>query len=383
MKVTHVLVSGSQSWGGPPQAANLLSRGLRKAGVDSRILALAPSPEETVRFSLGVQVEVFRGAPPAKVGIPCSTTYFRALARSMADSDIIHIHEIWHLPNLLAAICAMVTERPYIVSPHGALDAWSLSQRKDLKRLAWTIYQKPIFDLAAGVHVLTKSEEMDVLSRGIVTRLRVIPSGVDLHPPNECNSDGNSDLKTPDLPARYILSLGRLDRKKGLDVLLDAAAISFRKIDDVALVVAGPDPHHLWTGLQRRAEALGMLERVRYLGYVTDSVKHHLLSRALLFILPSLSEGLSLSVLEALACGTPVVISPGCHVPEVQAVGAGRVVPPTPSAVAASLTDLLTGPGKDERESMGRRARTLAESKFSLEATAAAMLSFYGEVLRT
>src|SRR5205823_6479525 len=126
----------------------------------------------------------------------------------------------------------------------------------------------------------------------------------------------------------YILFVGRLAPEKGLSVLLEAFSLVHQDMKDVRLLMAGPDEFGLWGALQLQARELGISQSVSYLGTVSEPDKYRLFASARAFVLSSASEGLSVSLLEALACGTPAIISTGCNLPEVETEGAGRVVKP-------------------------------------------------------
>ncbi|MEO0650549.1 MAG: glycosyltransferase, partial [Planctomycetota bacterium] len=155
---------------------------------------------------------------------------------------------------------------------------------------------------------------------------------------------------------RKLLFLGRLSTKKGLDRLLPALP---RLPEDVRLVVAGPD-EGARAGLERTTAALGLEGRVQFVGPVTGLARAALLERAELLLLPSRSENFGNVVLEALAAGTPAVVTPEVGAAEVlRHTGAGRVVAGTPEALAEDLNRVL-GDSSLLRD-LRRRARGAAE----------------------
>src|SRR5947208_7835610 len=110
---------------------------------------------------------------------------------------------------------------------------------------------------------------------------------------------------------------------------------------DVRLLMAGPDEFGLWKTLELQARELGISQSVSYLGTVSEPDKYRLFASARAFVLSSASEGLSVSLLEALACGTPAIISTGCNLPEVETEGAGRVVKPSATLFAEAIREML------------------------------------------
>ena len=175
----------------------------------------------------------------------------------------------------------------------------------------------------------------------------VIPNGVNLE---EFEPPPDPAIFRRQLPALgdrpYILFLSRLHYKKGLDFLADAFRIVAATRADVQLVVAGPDDG-AQTEFERRIAGAGLSDRVHVPGPIYGPEKLSAVAGAACFVLPSRQEGFSVAILEALACGTPAVVSEECHFPEVAEVEAGEVVPLDAVAVAAALNRVLADPGCD------------------------------------
>jgi glycosyltransferase involved in cell wall biosynthesis len=191
----------------------------------------------------------------------------------------------------------------------------------------------------------------------------VIPNGVNLA---EFDPPPDAALFRRRLPALsgrpYILFLGRLHYKKGLDHLAEAFRIVAGQLPDVHLVVAGPDDGAR-DDLEARVAAAGLVNRVHIPGPIYGPAKLSCVAGAACFCLPSRQEGFSVAILEALACGTPVVVSTECHFPEVAEVGAGEIVPLDTDALAAALNRVLADPARRAR--MGKAGRELVAAQFT------------------
>jgi glycosyltransferase involved in cell wall biosynthesis len=172
----------------------------------------------------------------------------------------------------------------------------------------------------------------------------------------------------------YVLFLGRLHYKKGLDYLADAFRIVAERDPVVHLVVAGPDDGAR-SDFVRRVAAAGLADRVHVPGAVYGPEKLSAVAGAACFCLPSRQEGFSVAILEALACGTPAIVSDACHFPEVAEVGAGEVVPLDATAIAAALGRVLADAGRRER--MGEAGRGLVAARFTWPAIAARTIETY------
>src|SRR2546425_7760631 len=327
MKVVHVVASVSSSWGGPPRVVRDLTGELGRLGVDNVVVGLTVRGSFPVEFSRATKLVDCGTAAIAKLAVPASLGLMRKLMREIRSADLVHIHELWHEPHVLAALSSRSLERPYVITPHGELQPWPLGQHRFLKRFAWHLYERQILAKCAGIHAVTPLERdaIETLCPGIP--VSVIPNGVDLDLiDSDLENVPSLNAVSDKVAEPYLLFVGRLAPEKGLHLLLEAFSILHNDMDEMSLVLAGPDENGLWETLEKRARELGIAQSVTYLGAVAEPGKYRLFAAARAFLLPSLSEGLSVSLLEALSCGTPAIISTGCNLPEVETEGAGRVV---------------------------------------------------------
>ncbi len=311
MKVVHVTVSSALEWGGPPRTVRDLTSGLSRLGVDSVIVTLDQASTNSLAFATQIPVRRCSGVTIGKLGLPGDLDLAKALLDEIKTADVVHLHELWHVPQALGAVIARVCECPFVVTPHGELNEWALIQHRLLKRLGIRTYQRYVLKQASEIHALTESEAVSVRSIGLKPPVTIIPNGIDLNLVEEALTKVRSitePFKNP--PARYILYLARLARGKGLNVLLDAFAIVCHRRHDVSLVIAGPDSEDMLKATHEHVKRSGIEDRVVYLGVVEEPEKFRLIANADVYALPSISEGMSMSIVESLACGTPVVISP-------------------------------------------------------------------------
>src|SRR5438046_2543209 len=315
MRVLHVLASGSINWGGPPAAVFALANGLRKMGIAGSVVTLDEKPYP--RFPIPDAVEVYfcGHALIASLGIPANAQLLRTLRREVALADVVHLHELWHMPQVLGSLISKAGRKPYVISPHGAMEPFYLVKPK-LKLLAWHMYQRRVLKGASVVHAINPREE-ELLSALVGDlRIEVIPNGIDVSRVDLHLRQTRERIvgqRPPSSP--FVIFLGRLAPKKGLQTLLEAFSRLVLDFPRLHLVIAGPDPFGLAPALQTQASKSGFGNRLTYLGIVTEPFKYALLAAAEALVLPSESEGFSMSVLEALACRTPVVVSEGCHLP--------------------------------------------------------------------
>lgn len=210
------------------------------------------------------------------------------------------------------------------------------------------------------------------------SKVRVVYSGVDSRFAPAPLHEVAALRRRLGLPSEYVLYLGTLSPRKNLDGLFEAYELLHqRKADVPPLVVAGK-PGWLWEPIMRRADALGLRTRVIFCGFVPDEGLPALLTGATLFALPSLYEGFGLPVLEAMACGTPVVTSDRSSLPEVAGDAAHLVDPKSPEAIADGIRRVLHD--DPYRAELRRRGFDRAHA-FRWELTARQTVAVYREAL--
>jgi len=166
--------------------------------------------------------------------------------------------------------------------------------------------------------------------------------------------------KKYDLPADFLLYLGGFDVRKNVPAILRA----FARLDhpQAQLVIAGKLPRQdtaFWPDPRRIAGELGIVDRVRFTGWVDEDDKPAMMSSAIAFVFPSHYEGFGLPPLEAMACGTPVIVSDRGSLPQIAGDGGLCVSPDDPDALAAAMERVITEPSLCER----LRAAGLAQSR--------------------
>jgi glycosyltransferase involved in cell wall biosynthesis len=222
---------------------------------------------------------------------------------------------------------------------------------------------------------LTTAELADARNYGVQCPIAVIPNGVDTARYSGLTDPGAAFERWPSLKnKRIMLFLARIHPIKGLEPLVSAWAKVAGEHPDWALVIAGPDE----TGLKAKLEqiARGTGERTVFTGAVYGETKDALLAAAEVFTMPSYSEGFSNSILEALACGLPALISPQCNFPKVASAQAGWLVQPQEPAIETAMREML-GMSQAQLQTVGERGRTLVRQEYDWSAIAAMMKQVY------
>ena len=379
VKILHVTPGMSPQWGGPAFTVASLTAALLRSGVRSEIVTTTGRRVGTDLLPIpGVAVHSFPAGFPARLW----AAYSRPLARFLEDAvtgfDAVHIHSPWHYPGHVASRLARRHGIPYVVSPHGALNARVLRDKRFRKWVYGKLAMGRILQSADALHIVARAEQAQLARFGCKTPVFLFPNGINPDQVEDfISADTSGFLATyPHLAGkRIILFLGRIQSFKGLDELARSFAGIAREFKDAALVVAGGDVDGTRRKVEKILRTAGVLDRVTFTGMLTGSDKLAAFSCADLFVLLSLSEGFSNTVVEALAAGLPVVISEQCNFPEVAEAEAGFVVPPEGGPAAGAIRELLSDAGLRER--MGRNGRRLVLEHYTWPAIAESVADLY------
>ena len=340
----------------------------------------------------GLEVDVFGPARPGRdysewsplqprtamrVG-PVFFSYAPGLTRRLtgADLDLVHLHGLWMHTSVASLGFTHRTGKPHIVSPHGMLDSWALLNSGWKKRLAAACFENANIKGAACLHALNAAEAVSIRDYGFAGPVCVIPNGVELPPADQAPPAAPWWTRSePEI--KSLLYLGRLHPKKGLPNLLAA----WSRLDPEArkqwrLVIAGWDERGHQLVLRRMAAALHIEATVTFPGPLFGEDKRAAFRHCDGFILPSLSEGLPMGLLEAWAWGKPVLMTPQCNLPEGFEAGAAVRIEPEQESIAAGLGDFLAMDDA-KRERMGANGRALTQQRFSWPVIAAEMAAVY------
>jgi glycosyltransferase involved in cell wall biosynthesis len=334
----------------------------------------------------GVEVWYFRREEPLQKWLPFVPYLSRSmgflycpamkgeLERVMPRIDVVDTHMPFVYPSYAAAHAAFRHRRPLFYHQRGNFDPGRLAFRGRKKRLYISLVEKPIMRRATRLIALTEAERASFRALGIDTPCEVVPNGIDL-PAARPGAAERVEQKWGVAPdAQLLLFLGRLHPQKGAETLLDAFARAQPAVPKAVLMMAGPDEWRLETSWRARVAGGGLADRVLFPGMLTGDDKADVLARADLFCLPSLGEGFSMAVLEALAASTAVMLSPGCHFPEVEP-DAGMVVDAHPQRMSDAMVQMLADPVR--LKAMGDAGRKLTAERYTWDAVADRLIEVY------
>jgi len=284
------------------------------------------------------------------------------------EADVLHGHGFYVGTNFIFGREARRQRKPLVYHAHGMFEPYILKRSRWKKNLVQWLFENANFRQVRFWRALTSKEADQIRACGFGQPIVVAPNGLN---PDEfpAPSDRNAPLELPlvkhlEKNALRLLFLGRLHPKKGLDILLQAWSKLSTGAHNWQLVIAGPDEQGYYAQVRSLAQSLGVLDQIIFTGPVSGATKVNLLHSADLFVLPSYSEGFSMGILEAMACGLPVVATRACNFPEISQTEAGWEC----DATAESLTKVLQTAllcSDSERQSRGAKGQQLIQSRYT------------------
>jgi glycosyltransferase involved in cell wall biosynthesis len=371
LHILHVIMSLSPADGGPPEMLRQLAANYYAIGDTLEVVTL-DDPQADFLKHCKFPVHAL-GPRQGTYGF--SRSLLRWLRQNVRRFDLVVINSVWLFPAVAAWRAARRAKMPFVVFTHGALDVF-FKKRYPLKHMKkmvyWPLQYKILRDAAAVLFTSDLERELALESfRPNNWTSVVVPYGTN-RPDGDPEVQGDAFYSVvPGVRGRrFLLFLSRIHEKKGCDMLLEAFAGLAAEHPDVDLVIAGPDQSGLQAGLQARAQQAGLGNRVWWPGMLRDAAKYGAFRQAEAFVLPSHQENFGIVVAEALACGTPVLISNQVNIwREILESGVGLVEPDTMEGTSLLLRRWLQL-SPDEQQAMALVCETTFQQRFSLRRSA-------------
>jgi glycosyltransferase involved in cell wall biosynthesis len=343
----------------------------QRAGIEAEVVCL-DCPQADWLVSWDVPVHAL-GRVKSRYG------YSRALDEWLAEHvrrfDAVIVEGIWMYFSLATWRAASKHSVPYYVFTHGALHPWfKRYPLKELKKaLYWRLFEHKVMRDAAAVLFTTEDEKAESHNAFRPYRCNPVVIGYGIAPPPPSDGGAKQEIArafTATYPALqnrpYLLFLGRVTEKKGVDLLIEAFSKLKGRLGDTALVIAGPGDRKYLDFLKDLASKLAVENDIVWTGPVYDAAKWSLLRGSEALVLPSHQENFGVNVAEALACGTSVLISDKVDIwPDVDRAGAGFVetdnVPGT-----VNLLSRWHSLSASEKQAMSIRASHCFASNFDI-----------------
>lgn len=387
MKILHIVTTLSPRYGGPSKVCREMCRMLAERGEDVTIYTTDRDypkgrlnvPTNKPITENGYTVWYF---PVQFASYMFSLDMWKALQRNAEAFDVFHIHGLYRFPQTIAAYYARKNGIPYIIRTHGSLDPFLFNRPKNryVKRLYEYLLEMRNLNKASIIHYTTEEEmlltqPLDIDAQGIV-----IPNGIILDEYENLPPSGKFRESYNIGDQKIILFLGRINFKKGLDILIQAFSQVCLDRDDVLLVIAGPDNE----GYKKQVESWISREKIEsktiFTGMLHGADKLAAFRDADLFALSSYTENFGMTVVEAMACETPVVISDKVNIwREVQGAAAGLVTPCDTTQFANALSELLNN--DDRRHQLGKNGKVFVTNYYNWNTIVFDLIELYKDLV--
>lgn len=385
MKILRSIHSVNPALGGPIESVTQSSALLARRGHDVEIISLDAPTDPWVR-DCPMPVHALG---PGRGSYGYAPSFSRWIRERSANYDAVIVQGLWQYSSFGVWRALRKTSTPYFVFPHGMLDPWfkRTYPRKHLKKLLywpWAEY-RVLRDAAA---VLFTSEEERCLAREsfslyrcneVVVNYGTAAPEIDLAAAREDFFSSFPELRG----RRFLLFLGRLHEKKGCDLLLQAFAArnSSRTDQSMDLVIAGPCADEAY--LEHLKRMLPSASGITFTGMLAGKRKWGAFSAADAFILPSHQENFGIAVVEALACGTPVLISNKVNIWREIAADEAGYVESDELAGTARLIERWVTTAPDIRAAMRNNARESFVRHFEINRATDSLLEVLGNQRRS
>jgi glycosyltransferase involved in cell wall biosynthesis len=385
MRVLHVIPAVGSLYGGLSKAVLELVEALGQLEIQVDLVTTNANSIEKLDVPLKrwIQKEHYRIQY-----FPCwnpgdyklSTSMSNWLFRHTCDYDIVNTHAIFSLATLPAYWMCQYGQVPYVIHPHGMLETWALSYKSWKKQPYYNLIEKPALQRASTIRVLASREAENIEHLHLNTPLTLLPNGIWKEDFLRLSDPEILYQAFPQIRGKtLILFMGRIDPKKGLDLLATAFSKIHHEFPNTHLVLAGPDNNGFLATAQNYFVEAGCLSAVTFTGMLTGAIKSAAFAAADIYVAPSYSEGFSMSVLEGMASGLPCVFTTGCNFPEAAAAKVAHVVEIDAIAIANALTLCLNDP--EPAKAMGDRARQFVFENYTWEKIAANLVKTYQTIL--
>lgn len=286
--------------------------------------------------------------------------------------SIVHLHGLWLYPSILC--CEVVKKKaiPYIISPHGMLEKWALRHSLVKKKIAWRMYEKKNLQYAHCIHVGSSAEYAAVRSIGLKNPVAIIPNGVSI-PQKEIYPNHFSDDWSG---CNVLLFLARYHKKKGVEELIEGWKRTSYKKSNWRLALVGYGEKKYENHLKKLIKKYDLARYVKMYVPLFGYSRYEYFINAHGYILPSHSEGMPMTVLDAMACGVPVLMTKQCNIHEAFQNGGAYEISCDPQKLSQQLDAFFQRSPEDLR-SVALRGKHFMTTQYGWQQKAHDMLSVY------
>lgn len=377
MKVIHIVHGKANPAGhnGISRVVYHLNKQEKHQGVDSEIWALVDDAKThyTHKRDEFVTVECF-----PRVRLPLGQhELINRLVQEKHNIGLVHFHLIWFYDKNIIAKSLKKAGIPFIITTHGTYSTRHAYTGKRL--LAKWLYELDFLNMSTEVHALSREEGTGLQKYGFQGRSFIVPNGIALDEiPSERRADFFASKSYRD--KLKLVWVGVLREDKNLRALITAVSLLSVDIrEQIVCILIGPDYKGNSKKFQALAQDLGCVESFDFIGPLYDQQKYDAIESADLYVLPSFSEGVSLAMLDAMACAKPCLITTGCGFNHFVKDDFFVLCEPYAQDIATGIEEAVQR--RSDWGHMGRRGRVAIEQRFNWSNIAQTMITNYKRII--
>lgn len=384
MKLIHTIENIDERYGGPAKSVPSLVDALQRMGVvDSTICSVKLYDNESNEFCEKSNIRCIKSDLTKFERVFYSSGFKNNITNQIDNETIIHTHNLWTYPAYISYKTAILNSIPYVMSIRGNLYPWNLDSGWFQKKVAMKFFQYQMLKKASCLHATEINEVKAIRDLGISTPVALIPNGIDTR-----EFDAKSLTKNQskielglDENRRYLLFLSRIDKKKGLDILVHSFERLASKYPDWDLLIAGPiQDDNYFCKIEEFIATRKLSLRIKYLGMCKGNRKMNAYFSSDIFVLPTHSENFGMVIGEALASKTPVITTTGTPWKSLDKIKAGWCVELSEENIYKALDHAMSN-SCDTLANMGANGYHYVKANYSWEKVAQQMKDVYEWVL--
>ena len=378
-------------FGGPIFSVHNLNKALVKKSIDVTVYTTNVGLEGKVPTNQvvdidGVKVNYFTFTKFFEflgvTGWQLSFTLTNALKKNLKSFDLVHIVGAWNYPIAATAHYCRKYKKPYLITAVGHLYPYSLRRKFWKKWFYYHFVTKRDLQGASIIHYTTEDELKKCHSfLNLQNRTIVIPNAIDAAEFINLPEKGKLKEQYPALKGKkVILFLGRINWKKGLDLLIRAYSVLLGYRNDIHLLIVGNDEGGYIKKVKKWIKKFGIEDKVTFTGVLIGKEKIAAYVGSDVFVLPSYSENFGMAVVEAMACGVPLIISNQVGIQkDIIEAKAGEVIEAKTEHLVSAIIKLLDNPNISHE--MAENAKKLVREKFEIEKVSDEMIDLFREII--
>lgn len=369
MKVLHTISGLNKGSGGPTTCTYNLVKGLRRTGIDAKILTLAPAnSNDSIISNEDFIVAVKNDADNPFV----YSRNFRDYLKADTGYDIYHANGLWTYPSHITAKNARDSKREYIIAPHGMLYPAGLESKPWKKKLALTLFQRYDIDQAAAIQATCRQEAEHIAALGYKKPIAIVPNSIDI--------SGCLPVRTETNKKRRFGFVGRIHPIKNIDIMLEAWNALGNKTAECELIIVG-DGDATYKKILVEYIQKHNLNNVVFTGFLSGAKLTEYIRSFDYLMLVSKSENFGMVIPEALINGVPCIATEHTPWDEMNSEKCGWWIKDGVGPLRATINNAIEL-SEEKRLDMGKRGIEFVKTNYSVEAVARKMQTLYEWILK-